>query len=95
MAHCKVVYETDENGVKYAARCILPERASLFEIKATYAKQLKPATYYLAAESKGQAKRIFVQRFPWLSKIDSVRKIESEREKEEILTDINRMPLWS
>ena len=43
-----------------------------FAVKASYAKQAKPQTYYVWATSRSEAKRRFILKFPWLTCISSL-----------------------
>lgn len=70
-------YECWESEVKGYPNMILKtyvihERYKLFEIQATYAKQLKPTKYYVLAKDKKEAKTYFKNKFTWLYIISSV-----------------------
>lgn len=103
---CKLVYITSDdnievktkNKVKYIpteeklVRCVPNEGIKLYEIKGTYAKNRPSVSYYFLAANKIEAKQKFLNTMAL--KITSIREIIDEQEKESILTDITKMPLW-
>lgn len=50
----------------------------LYEIDATYAKQLKPNKYYVLARNKSEAKDIFRHKYTWLNMISSITECDKE-----------------
>lgn len=65
---------------------IIHDGYKLFEIKATYAKQLLPATYFVVEKNSKLAKERFKGNFPWLGCITSVFEVV-EQSKEIILNN--------
>lgn len=92
MELCDLEYTTNNKGVTSVTRCIPHQGVSLFEIKATYAKTVPSATYYVLGDTKKMAKGRFENTMTWLT-ITSIRLIPPGEEAESILTDPMRMPL--
>lgn len=65
---------------------IIHDGYTLFEIKATYAKQLLPATYFVVEKNSRLAKERFEGNFPWLGYIASVFEVV-EQSKEIIINN--------
>lgn len=65
---------------------IIHDGYKLFEIKATYTKQLLPATYFVVEKNSRLAKERFKGNFPWLGYITSVFEVV-EQSKEIILNN--------
>jgi len=65
----------------------------LYEIRATYAKQLNDSTYYTLAKNHIEAIAYFKDNYPWISIIRDVLEVKSQQEADNILTDIYRMPI--
>lgn len=91
LSRCTLVYR--EIGDSSALiRCRPHGGYSLFEIRATYAKNRRPSDYYALAADEKKAKAEFEMRYDWL-RVISIREITEEPEREAILTDPLRMPL--
>ena len=79
-------YDCQQNvyadGMVVLARYLPHEGHSLYRIKATYAKSLKPSDYYVIAASRREARRIITSKFTWLSHISSIELLESHQEKQ-------------
>lgn len=95
---CTLVYEqnewiTDCGVVSQTTlkRCIPDDGVFLFEIKATYAKQVPSCKYYYLGTSTKDARERFTNTMSWM-KITEVRLIPPGEEAERVLTDPKRMP---
>lgn len=82
-----LVYEVggDTNST-VLQKYIIHDGYTLFEIKATYAKQLLPATYFVVEKNSRLAKERFESNFPWLGNIMSVSEVV-EQSREVILNN--------
>ena len=92
---CDLEYETFNTPYgegKTLKKCIPKEGVSLYEIKATYAKQVPPTTYYYLGRNKQDARKRFLNTIPYMN-ITSTRLIPPGEEREQILTNPMRMPL--
>ncbi len=96
---CTLVYEQDEWDTDLGVasqmvckECIPDEGISLFEISATYAKQVPPAKYYyLSTSIKSAKERFFNVMGSWM-KVVSIRLVPSEEAKH-ILTNLRSFNL--
>lgn len=94
-ALCKLVYA--EVGTKYGhgtelVRCVPNDGVCLYEICATYAKQVPYSTYFYLGRNEKDAKTRFLSVMSWMTVV-KIRLISSETEKEDILTDKFKMPM--
>ncbi len=86
---CTLVYEQTEQYTSLK-RCIPNEGVFLFEISATYAKQVPPSKYYYLGTSMKNAKKRFTSYIPWM-KITGAHLVQGE-EAERILTNPKTNP---
>lgn len=57
---------------------VIHDGYKIFEIRASYAKHLKPTKYYVLAKNIKEAKQIFKLRYTWLDIISSVTECSEE-----------------
>ena len=82
----KYVYYVDEyNYEKVLKRRIPFDGVSVYEVKATYAKQVPVTTYYVLGRTEREARNRFSGTLVWM-KIKAIRKMRKE-EAESVLTD--------
>ena len=92
---CDYIYEsfsTPSGYGKVLARCIPHEGVFLYEIRATYAKQIPSSTYYVLRRTQKEAVSRFKRTLEYM-KITSIVMIPPGDEAEAILTDRYKMPL--
>lgn len=92
---CQLIYEPfkTEYGIgTVLTRCIPNEGVWLYEIQATYAKQIPSSKYYYLGRTEKEARsRFYGTLGSWMT-INSIRLIPPGDEAERILTDPLRMP---
>ena len=86
------VFNTPHGEGRTVKRCIPKEGVSLYEIRAQYAKQVPPTTYYYLGRSKQDARKWFLETIPYMT-IVSTRLIHPGSEADRILTNPMTMPL--
>lgn len=82
------VYEVRTSGENHESESYFYERILvkqlivpgylLYEVRATYARWLKPNKYYVAATNKQEARRRFQNRHTWLNVIKSISLLSAE-----------------
>lgn len=91
---CKLIYKTkitDEIESKILVRCIPKDGVYLWEIRATYDKNIPPTTYYRLGKTKTDVRRDFNDTMCWM-KITSIRLVPYGDEAEAILTNWMKIP---
>ena len=88
---CVLIYDMYNNGDAFLDRCYPLEGYILYEIKATYAKSHPTSSYYVLGLSPKDAKRRFLERYPWLFVV-CLRQVTG-KEADDVLRDPLRMPL--
>lgn len=89
--HSEWVADTEIESETHLQRCIPDDGVFLYEIKATYAKQIPPTTYYYLGKSVKHAKERFSNVMSWM-KITDIRLIPPGEEAQRILTNPNTIP---
>lgn len=82
---CVYEFGEDPNSL-VLQKYIIHDGYKLFEIKATYAKQLLPTTYFVIEKNTKLAKERFKGKFTWLNHITSVFEVV-EQSREVILNN--------
>ena len=85
-------YEKNKRGVETLVRCVPKEGYSLYEVRAHYDKNMHPSSYYRLGRSADEVVDRFRNSKPWLT-VFGLRIIPPSDEAEEILTNVNKMPL--
>ena len=75
----------DLHLVKCLARYNLHDGFLVWQVEATYARNMKPAFYYVISTSKAVALNKFLSIFPWLSVVMHIEKL-SEEDAEKVLS---------
>lgn len=92
---CQLIYEPFETkcgmGV-VLTKCIPNNGVSLYEIQATYAKQIPSTKYYFLGRTEKEARLRFQNTLGSWMTITSIRLIPPGDEADHILTDRLRMP---
>lgn len=92
---CQLIYEPFETKCGMGivlTRCVPNDGVSLYEIQATYAKQIPSTKYYFLGRTEKEARSRFQNTLGSWMTITSVRLIPPGDEAEHILTDRLRMP---
>lgn len=75
----------DLHLVKCLARYNLHDGFYVWQVEATYARNMKPTFYYVISTSKAVALNKFLSVFPWLSVVMHIEKL-SEEDAEKVLS---------